>query len=206
MEALGRRRSGAYCEDDAADVAAERARVEQIWESFELGDEDPEGDGAILLRHLRKVYPRRGHADPKVAVNNLSLAIGRQQCFGLLGPNGAGKTTTIRMMEGFLQPTSGSVIVAGYDTQSDMSAIYSFMGACPQHDLLWETLTGQEHLLFYGRLKNLKGEQLANAVYDSLKSVNLLNDAIGDKQVRTYRHVSAFLSAPSLILCAAVVV
>ena len=136
------------------------------------------------------MYPKRGQGYPKVAVKNLSLAISRQQCFGLLGPNGAGKTTTIRMMEGFLQPTSGSVIVAGYDTQSDMSTIYSFMGACPQHDLLWETLTGREHLLFYGRLKNLKGEELANAVYDSLKSVDLLNDAIGDKQVHTYRHSS----------------
>jgi ABC-type multidrug transport system ATPase subunit len=39
-----------------------------------------------------------------------------------------------------------------------MDAIYSLMGVCPQHDLLWETLTGREHLLFYGRLKGLTGE------------------------------------------------
>lgn len=37
-----------------------------------------------------------------------------------------------------------------------MPHIYAMMGVCPQHDLLWETLTGREHLLFYGRLKNLK--------------------------------------------------
>jgi ABC-type multidrug transport system ATPase subunit len=39
-----------------------------------------------------------------------------------------------------------------------MAAIYTLMGVCPQHDLLWETLTGREHLLFYGRLKGLRGE------------------------------------------------
>jgi ABC-type multidrug transport system ATPase subunit len=38
-----------------------------------------------------------------------------------------------------------------------MAAIYTLMGVCPQHDLLWETLTGREHLLFYGRLKGLEG-------------------------------------------------
>ena len=187
MEAMGQRSAHAFCDDDAPDVAEERVRVEQIWESDRLGREDVDGDGAIVLRNLRKVYPKRGQAYPMVAVKNLSLAISRQQCFGLLGPNGAGKTTTIRMMEGFLDPSSGSVVIAGYDTKQDMSTIYSFMGACPQHDLLWETLTAREHLLFYGRLKNLKGEELTNAVYASLKSVNLLNDAVGDKQVRTYR-------------------
>lgn len=79
-------------------------------------------------------------------------------------------------------------MIAGLDTQQEMSTIYSMMGACPQHDLLWETLTGREHLLFYGRLKNLKGEALTSAVYTSLKSVNLIADAIGDKQVKCYRY------------------
>lgn len=193
MDAIGQRINRAFCTDDAPDVAAERVRVEQIWETTQLGKDDVNGDAAILLRSLRKIYPKKGQAYPKIAVKNLSLAIGRHQCFGLLGPNGAGKTTTIRMMEGFLEPTSGSVVIAGYDTQSDMSTIYSFMGACPQHDLLWDTLTGREHLLFYGRLKNLKGEQLMKAVYASLKSVNLLNDAVGDKQVRSYRYASSGL-------------
>lgn len=100
MEAIGRHSSGAFCDDDAPDVAAERSRVERIWDNNRLGHEDIDGDGAILLRNLRKVYPKRGQAYPKIAVQNLSLAIGKQECFGLLGPNGAGKTTTIRMMEG----------------------------------------------------------------------------------------------------------
>lgn len=51
---------------------------------------------------------------------------------------------------------AGTATVEGLDVRSDMADIYAIMGVCPQHDLLWETLTGREHLLFYGRLKNLK--------------------------------------------------
>ena len=59
---------------------------------------------------------------------------------------------------GLLEPTHGTALIGGYDIRRDMGAIYSLMGVCPQHDLLWETLTGREHLLFYGRLKGLTGE------------------------------------------------
>ncbi len=52
--------------------------------------------------------------------------------------------------------SAGTATVEGLDIRSDMADIYAMMGVCPQHDLLWETLTGREHLLFYGRLKNLK--------------------------------------------------
>ena len=51
---------------------------------------------------------------------------------------------------------AGTAVIDGLDIRSDMADIYAMMGVCPQHDLLWETLTGREHLLFYGRLKNLK--------------------------------------------------
>lgn len=51
---------------------------------------------------------------------------------------------------------AGTATIEGLDIRSDMADIYAMMGVCPQHDLLWETLTGREHLLFYGRLKNLK--------------------------------------------------
>ena len=64
------------------------------------------------------------------------------------GPNGAGKSTSINILTGFLEPSSGSALVEGRDITSDMSGVYHLMGVCPQHDLLWETLTGREHLLF----------------------------------------------------------
>ncbi|KAL0046688.1 hypothetical protein WJX82_007270 [Trebouxia sp. C0006] len=156
---------------------AERDRVSAMT-SFE--------DECIVMRDLRKVYPSQDGNPAKQAVKNLTMAVERGECFGLLGPNGAGKTSAINMLVGLMEPSSGTATVEGLDIRSDMADIYAMMGVCPQHDLLWETLTGREHLLFYGRLKNLKGLQLQDAVTAALRSVNLLNGGVGDKQVQTY--------------------
>lgn len=169
--------------EEGPDVAAERSRVAAMWQRWCL---DPTAlpTAAILLHELRKVYPSRHGASAKVAVHDLSLGIDRCECFGLLGPNGAGKTTTIRMMEGFLDPSSGAAIIEGMSIPSEIHSIYSIMGACPQHDLLWEGLTGREHLLFYGRIKNLGGNELQKGVDDGLRSVNLLS--VGNDLVSSY--------------------
>ncbi|GAA0183036.1 ATP-binding cassette [Lithospermum erythrorhizon] len=120
-----------------------------------------------------------------------SLALPEGECFGMLGPNGAGKTSFINMkyakqMTGLIKPTSGTAYVQGLDIRTHMDSIYTSMGVCPQHDLLWATLTAKEHLLFYGRLKNLKGALLTQAVEESLKSVNLFQGGVADKQAQKY--------------------
>jgi ABC-type multidrug transport system ATPase subunit len=89
-------------------------------------------------------------------------------------------------MTGIIKPSSGTAFVQGLDILTDMDRIYTTIGVCPQHDLLWEKLSGREHLLFYGRLKNLKGSVLTQAVEESLRSVNLFHGGIGDKQVSKY--------------------
>lgn len=169
--------------EEGADVAAERGRVDALWSQWSSRP-STRPPSAVILHELRKVYPSKDGNAPKVAVHDLSLAIDRCECFGLLGPNGAGKTTTIRMMEGFLDPSSGHAIIEGFSIPGDIDSIYSLMGACPQHDLLWAGLTGREHLLFYGRLKNLKGRVLRRAVDDGLRSVNLYD--VGDNKVGSY--------------------
>ncbi|GJP54911.1 hypothetical protein CLOM_g13925 [Closterium sp. NIES-68] len=139
---------------------------------------------SILCAGLSKVYPSRDGSGPKEAVAGMWLGVARGECFGMLGPNGAGKTTALRMMMGFLKATGGAVHVEGMDISDDMEDVYALMGVCPQHDLLWEQLTGREHLLFYGRLKNLCGAALAAAVGASLSGVRLLAEA--DKPVHQY--------------------
>ncbi|CAL9031668.1 unnamed protein product [Prunus brigantina] len=141
---------------------------------------------AIVCDNLKKVYPGRDGNPEKFAVKGLSLALPPGECFGMLGPNGAGKTSFISMMTGLTKPTSGTAYVHGMDIRTQMNNIYTSMGFCPQHDLLWETLTGREHLLFYGRLKNLKGRALMQAVEESLKSVKLFDGGIADKQAGKY--------------------
>ncbi|CAD7700725.1 unnamed protein product [Ostreobium quekettii] len=175
-----------FADGEAVDVAAERCDVERFWEQQSLGKKSDELEAVVLMRNLRKVFPGPGRGQKKVAVDRLSLHINQRQCFGLLGPNGAGKTTTIRMMEGFSEPTSGSVMVSGYDTRTDMRSIYSITGVCPQHDLLWGDLTGREHLTFYGRLKNLHGADLEDSIESLLKTLNLWSDGVGDRLVHSY--------------------
>lgn len=59
-------------------------------------------------------------------------------------------------MEGFLDASSGSIVIEGHSVRSGMEGISGLVGICPQHDLLWESLTGREHLLFYARLHAFK--------------------------------------------------
>ncbi|KAK6924977.1 hypothetical protein RJ641_009303 [Dillenia turbinata] len=176
---LGRQESKVFVEMDKEDVAQEREKVEQLLL-------EPNTSHAIVCDNLKKVYPGKDGNPEKFAVKGLSLALPRGECFGMLGPNGAGKTSFISMMIGLTKPTSGIAFVEGLDIRTQMDRIYTSMGVCPQHDLLWETLTGREHLLFYGRLKNLKGPALTQAVEESLKSVNLFNGGVGDKQAGKY--------------------
>ncbi|KAK4568290.1 hypothetical protein RGQ29_003890 [Quercus rubra] len=164
---------------DKADVNQEREKVDQLLHESSTSH-------AIVCDNLQKIYPESDGNPEKLAVQGLYLAVPRGECFGMLGPNGAGKTSFINMMIGLTKPTTGTAFVQGLDIRTHMNEIYTSMGVCPQHDLLWETLTGREHLLFYGRLKNLKGSALTQAVEESLKSLNLFHGGVADKQAGKY--------------------
>ncbi|PUZ51336.1 hypothetical protein GQ55_6G176100 [Panicum hallii var. hallii] len=161
------------------DVFLERKLVKRLLKDMNVKN-------MIICHNLKKVYPGKNGNPDKHAVRGLSLALRKGQCFGMLGPNGAGKTSFINMMIGLLKPTYGTAYIHGMDLRTDMNEIYANIGICPQHDLLWETLTGREHLMFYGRMKNLTGAALTQAVEDSLKSVNLFHSGFGDKSVSKY--------------------
>ncbi|TXG50444.1 hypothetical protein EZV62_022968 [Acer yangbiense] len=176
---LRRQESKVFVQMDKPDVVQETEKVEQLLL-------EPSTSHAIICDNLKKIYPGRDGNPEKLAVRGLSLALPPGECFGMLGPNGAGKTSFISMMIGLTKPTSGTAFVQGMDIKTDMDRIYTSMGVCPQHDLLWETLTGREHLLFYGRLKNLKGSALTQAVEESLRGVNLFNGGVADKQAGKY--------------------
>jgi ABC-type multidrug transport system ATPase subunit len=87
----------------------------------------------------------------------------------------AGKTTTINMLVGFLTPTRGWATIFGYNIRTHMRKIYTLMGVCPQHDILWEPMTARQHLLFYGRLKNIPEDRLDAAVRAALRDVRCMH-------------------------------
>jgi ABC-type multidrug transport system ATPase subunit len=152
------------------EVAAERARVERIMEASDKSAAAQDFHG-VVIRNLHKRFVSKER--DVTAVKDLSFVIPEDCLTAVLGHNGAGKTTTINMLCGMFAPTSGDVYMGGYNLRTEMEHVYPMMGVCPQFDLLWESQTGREHLLFYGRIKGLKGKALADAVSASLQSVNL---------------------------------
>jgi ABC-2 type transport system ATP-binding protein len=92
-----------------------------------------------------------------VAVNSVSFDVPKGEIFGFLGPNGAGKSTTIRMLCGLLEPTEGEGKVAGYDIRKDPESIKRHIGYMSQKFSLYEDLTVEENLNFYGGIYGIDG-------------------------------------------------
>ncbi len=84
----------------------------------------------------------------KVAVDRLSLRVGRGELFAFLGPNGAGKTTTIKMMCGLLFPTAGTVRIGGFDLRTHGEEARRLISYVPDQPFVYERLTGREFLQF----------------------------------------------------------
>jgi ABC-2 type transport system ATP-binding protein len=86
------------------------------------------------------------------AVDNLTLTVPKGEFFGFLGPNGAGKTTTIKMIVGLFAPTSGNILVNGYDIVKQPMDAKQSVAYVPDIPFLYEKLTGREFLYFIGGL------------------------------------------------------
>lgn len=95
-----------------------------------------------------------------IAVDQISFAVYRGEIFGFLGANGAGKTTTIRMLCGLLIPTFGQAMVNGYDINSDAELIKKQIGYMSQKFSLYQDLTVEENIRFYGGIYGLSSRQL----------------------------------------------
>lgn len=109
-----------------------------------------------------------------VAVNNVSFAVQRGQIFGFLGPNGAGKTTTIRMLLGLLTPTSGAARVVGFDVLKEPEAMRKRIGYMSQKFSLYNDLTVEENLNFYGGVYGVRGRKLKERKEYILKMAGLI--------------------------------
>jgi ABC-type multidrug transport system ATPase subunit len=94
------------------------------------------------------------------AVDQVSFQVQRRSIFGFLGPNGSGKTTLMRMLCGLLEPTAGTGRIAGFDVARESDRIKELIGYMSQKFSLYDELTVDENLTFYGRLYGLRADTL----------------------------------------------
>jgi ABC-2 type transport system ATP-binding protein len=95
-----------------------------------------------------------------VAVDNLSFSVKQGEIFGFLGANGAGKSTTIRMLCGLLRPSSGTALVGGIDVSLDPEGVKRRIGYMSQKFSLYEALTVDQNIRFFGGIYGLSRERL----------------------------------------------
>ncbi|CAJ1060852.1 phospholipid-transporting ATPase ABCA1 isoform X1 [Xyrichtys novacula] len=124
----------------------------------------------VSVRNLVKIYKKGA----KLAVNHLNLKFYEGQITSFLGHNGAGKTTTISVLTGLFPPTSGTVYIKGMDIRHDMDIIRRTLGVCPQHNVLFDILTVEEHVWFYGCMKGLSEAEVKAELDILLEDVGLL--------------------------------
>ncbi len=107
-----------------------------------------------------------------VAVNDVSFEVQKGETFGLLGPNGAGKTTTIQLLCGLLKPDSGVVTLNG-KTDPGLIEVRLSLGVVPQALAIYEELSAEQNLHFFGKIYGLKGKQLKERVKSCLEIAGL---------------------------------
>jgi ABC-2 type transport system ATP-binding protein len=107
------------------------------------------------------------------AVEDISFTCRQGEIVGFLGPNGAGKTTTMRMLTGYMPPSSGSASIAGYDTVGDSISARQSLGYLPETVPLYPEMRVEDYLAFVGRVR--KVDNLWDRVDDVLESVDMLD-------------------------------
>jgi ABC-2 type transport system ATP-binding protein len=107
------------------------------------------------------------------AVDNVSFNVRRGEVLGFLGPNGAGKSTTMRMLAGFMIPTSGTASIQGHDVQSDGVAARRVLGFLPEGAPTYPEMAVESFLRFCAKVRGFSGRELADRVDHALNMTTL---------------------------------
>jgi ABC-2 type transport system ATP-binding protein len=154
----------------------------------------------IVADQLSKRYGSR------LAVDGVSFEVASGEVLGLLGPNGSGKTTILRMLTGYVRPSSGTARVAGFDVVQEGLEARRYIGYVPEDVPLYTHMRVDEFLAFMGRLKGLAGGLLHDSIAAVCKQLELSQvqrTAIG-RLSRGYRQrvaiAQALLNNPPLLI------
>ena len=133
---------------------------------------------AIHVNNLSKEF------GTQIAVNNVNFILEEGEIFGFLGPNGAGKTTTIKLLNGMVTPTYGSMSVFGVDPTADPEKIHQVAGVLTEHAQMYNDLTGLENLIFYGEIFGLEKDEAVKRAENLLTKLDLTDAK--DKKLSDY--------------------
>ncbi|XP_063924062.1 phospholipid-transporting ATPase ABCA1-like isoform X2 [Zophobas morio] len=136
-------------------------------QSFEVLSEDlPVG---IKLMSLSKTFGSHK------AVRGITLDMYQGHLTVLLGHNGAGKTTTMNMIAGMIPPTNGTALINNYDVRKNPQKVRDSMGLCLQHNVVFDQLTVEEHLFYFGQMKGVSKKSIKEEMGSYLKILELEN-------------------------------
>jgi ABC-2 type transport system ATP-binding protein len=154
----------------------------------------------VRVEHLTKFYGAR------CAVSDVSFDMQPGEVMGLLGPNGSGKSTILRILTGYLQPTSGRAQVCGFDVVTQSLQARRCVGYVPEDVPLYVQMRVHEFLTFMGRLRGLEGAACARAIDEVVERLSFgpyRHQLIG-KLSRGYRQrvaiAQALLGQPKLLI------
>ena len=129
------------------------------------------------------------------AVKGVSFTVGEGEVLGFLGPNGAGKSTTMRMITGFLPPTSGTAVIDGHDITADPIAAKACLGYLPEAAPSYRAMAVRDYLAFIAEVRGLR--DVAKAVADVIVKAKL--EKVAGQTIETlskgYRQRTAFAAA-----------
>jgi ABC-2 type transport system ATP-binding protein len=134
---------------------------------------------------------------PKLAVNEVSFTVERGEVLGFLGPNGAGKSTTMRMVTGFIPPTSGAIRIGGHDVLENPLPAKRLIGYLPENAPAYADMTVQGFLMFAAELRGLTGMARRGAVDRAVELCFLENvrHQVIDTLSKGYKHRTCLAQA-----------
>ena len=127
-------------------------------------------DNSDILIKVDNLSRRYGDT---LAVNQVSFELHKGEVLGFLGPNGAGKSTTMQMITGNLAPTTGQILIHGYDMIDDPIQAKSSIGYLPENPPVYRELTVDEYLDYCARLHRLKGSEIKQAMDEAKQHCGL---------------------------------
>jgi ABC-2 type transport system ATP-binding protein len=125
---------------------------------------------SLLIQNLTRLFGNQK------AVDDISFSVNQGEIVGFLGPNGAGKSTTMKIATTFLPPTSGKVIVEGFDVTINAMAVKRHTGYLPEHNPLYTDMFVHEYLRFIGGLYGLRGKILRTRVLEMIDQCGLARE------------------------------